>query len=83
MADQAKIQLIKTIGGDQVAPRTSLKAVTAEGKKGQVVGFIEDNSIGVIDVAIPDNALTKDEADKLYLSLTVEEYQRLESLLDG
>lgn len=47
----AKIKTLKTILGTVIAPRTVLKAVSATGKKGQTVGFIEDNILGPMDTA--------------------------------
>lgn len=35
--------------GDAIAPRTVLKAISGVGNEGQVVGFVADNVLGVID----------------------------------
>lgn len=50
-----------------VAPRTTLDAVDGQGKRGQVVGFIEDNKIGAIDdvqVDLPEHlVVAADDAE--------------------
>ena len=50
-----------------VAPRTTLDAVDGQGKRGQVVGFIDDNKIGAIDdvqVNLPEHlVVAADDAE--------------------
>lgn len=48
--ETVKIQTLKDMAtGEPIAPRTHLSALSGAGKKGQVVGFTEDNVLGIID----------------------------------
>ena len=50
MEEQAKIMTLRDHDtGEAIAPRTVIKALSGEGKKGQIVGFTEDNTVGLLD----------------------------------
>ena len=58
MAEQAKIQTLRDNDtNEQIYPRTLLKAITGTGSKGQVVGFTEDNVLGVLSEIDSNNSV--------------------------
>lgn len=64
MAETAKILTLHDhTTGDAIAPRTVVGALSGTGTKGQLVGFTEDGTVGLID---PDAALTDEEIDAVW-----------------
>lgn len=70
MAETANIQTLHDhTTGDAIAPRTVVAAMSGTGTKGQLVGFTEDDVVGLID---PDEAITTEEIESVWTEVFTE-----------